>query len=190
MDEIEAKPENEPETDELAPADQDSQGIADLPDDSADEGSPPMLPSDQTIPAPGSEAAGSDLPQTVFLKVVGYSEVPRSLQQDIVTTPPLPINEELAAIELRPQDAGCAQVDFGQSQVTYRIAVNTDGSMRTASPWTGSIEERPPLSEQESAIACLLLASGFRFTPATFEGKPVVSDNLLLTIDLIESQSN
>ncbi len=183
---------DESQTDELAPADQNSQDAtgspSDLPGDSADEGAPPVLPSDQTIPAPGSEAAGGDLPQTAFLKVVGYSEVPASLQRGIVTTPPLPINRELAAIELRPQDVGCAQLDFSRSQVTYRIAVNTDGSMRAASPWTGSIEARPPLTQQESAIACLLLASGFRFTPATFEGEPVVNDYLLLTIDLIESQ--
>lgn len=159
-----------------------------LPEEAAAADPLPVLPSDQAIPTPGSEAASSDLPQSAYIRVVGYEEVPRSLQRDLVTQPPAPLNEELAEIELRPQDANCAQLDFSQPQVTYRITVNTDGSMRAASPWTGSIEQRPPLSKEESAIACLLLASDFRFTPATLEGEPVVNDNLLLTIDIVESQ--
>lgn len=167
-----------------------SQNTSSSSSDLADENTLPVIPGDRAIPTPDSESTSSDLPQTAYLKVVGYGEVPRSLQRDLVTQPPFPLNEELAEIELRPQDVGCAQLDFSQSQVTYRITVNTDGSMRAASPWTGSIAGRPPLTEEESAIACLLLASGFRFTPAVLEGEPVVNDNLLLTIDLIESQPN
>ncbi|MEM8503365.1 MAG: hypothetical protein AAF716_09455 [Cyanobacteria bacterium P01_D01_bin.1] len=175
----------EPEADSQNPQD-----VSDLPNDLADEEKLPELPGDQAIPTPGSEAASSDLPQVAYLRVVGYQEVPRSLQRDLVTQPPSPVDAELAEIELRPRDVDCTQLDFPQPQVTYRITVNTDGSMRAAFPWTGSIEERPPLTEQESAIACLLLASGFRFTPATIEGEPVVNDNLLLTLDIIESQAN
>ncbi len=150
----------------------------------------PILSGDLEIPTPGSESAGADLSQTAYLKIVSHGHIPRSLLRDVATTPPLPIYEEITAVELQPQDVNCEQVDFSQSQVTYRIAVNKDGSMRGASPWTGSIAERPPLNDEESAIACLLLASGFQFTPATFEGEPVTDDNLLLTIDLIESQPN
>ncbi len=157
---------------------------------SNDEDTLPVLSGDRVIPTPGSEPAGSDLPQTAYLKIVSHSYVPRSLLQDITTTPPQPIYEEITAVELRPQDVNCERVDFSQSQVTYRITVNKDGSMRDASPWTGSIAERPPLNTEERAIACLLLASGFRFIPATSEGELVVNENLLLTIDLIESQPN
>ena len=174
---------------DLNSQDSDSQTLADSTG-SNDEDTLPILSGDRTIPDPGSESAGSDSPQTVYLKVVGHDQVPRSLLKDIATTPPQPIYEDITAVELRPQDVSCPRVGFSQSQVTYRITVNRDGSMQNAIPWTGSIAERPPLNEEESAIACLLLASGFRFTPATSEGDPVVSDNLLLTIDLIESQSN
>ncbi|MBE9061869.1 hypothetical protein [cf. Phormidesmis sp. LEGE 11477] len=150
----------------------------------------PTLSGDSDIPVPGSEPAGDETPQTAYLKVVSHAHIPRSLLIDIAPNPPVPIYDAITAVELRPQEVNCERVDFSVSQVTYRIAVNKDGSMRHASPWSGSIEESAPLTAEESAIACLLLASGFRFTPATFEGEPVVSDNLLLTIDVVESQLN
>ncbi len=175
-------------SDDLYSQNSDSQNSSDAPIEPDNQDTLPVLSGDREIPTPDRELAGSDLPQTAYLKIVSHSYVPRSLLQDIATTSPQPIYEEITAVELQPQDVNCERVDFSQSQVTYRITVNKDGSMRDASPWTGSIAERPPLNAEERAIACLLLASGFRFIPATFEGELVVNESLLLTINLIESQ--
>ncbi|MEL6468084.1 MAG: hypothetical protein AAFQ74_00015 [Cyanobacteria bacterium J06623_4] len=147
---------------------------------------PPVVPGEDLLPTPEENNQGDDAAQQAYLNIVGHEYVPEDLLRDVTDTPPAPLYEAVTSVTLQPRDVGCGQVDFAERQVTYRVVVRPDGSLQSAVPWTGSIEGRS-LSEGERAIACLLVSAGFSFTPATTDGQPVLNDNLLLTIDIIES---
>ncbi|MEL6900248.1 MAG: hypothetical protein AAFP07_04795 [Cyanobacteria bacterium J06606_4] len=167
---------------------------ADLPEEepqepapiTEEEDTPPVVPGEDLLPTPEENNQGDDAAQQAYLNIVGHEYVPEDLLRDVTDTPPAPLYEAVTSVTLQPRDVGCGQVDFAERQVTYRVVVRPDGSLQSAVPWTGSIEGRS-LSEGERAIACLLVSAGFSFTPATTDGQPVLNDNLLLTIDIIES---
>ncbi|MEM6448706.1 MAG: hypothetical protein AAF703_00155 [Cyanobacteria bacterium P01_D01_bin.105] len=149
------------------------------------DGELPTLPSDQSLPTPEDEAASrnSNAPQSAFLSIVGFSEAPG--QQDVGKTPPRP-KEGITSdgILLDPAAKGCPRLTFSQEQWRYLVSVNTDGSVRQATVWTNRISRA--MSEEEEAIACLIEKAGFEFEPALFDGQPILDDNLLLTIRLVE----
>lgn len=147
---------------------------------------PPVVPGEDALPVPEASDEGDGTEQQAYLNIVNHEYVPEELLRDVTDTPPAPMYEAETSVTLKPRDIGCGQVDFAQRQVMYRVVVRPDGSLQSAVPWTGSIEGRS-LSEEESAIACLLVSAGFSFTPATTDGEPVLNDNLILAIDIIES---
>ena len=107
------------------------------------------------------------------------------VQRDTGKTPPRPKEEAIAAsIALDPVAQGCRQLKFSQQQWTYRVAVGADGRVQRATIWTGGVAR--DISEEEGAIACLIESAGFQFEPALFEGEPILDDNLLITISVIE----
>ena len=158
-------------------------------DENPQSDSPPVLPGDESLPEPEEGAGGNEAEQTAYLNIVDHSNVPAELLRDVTDTPPKPIYDGGLSLTLKPQSLGCGRVDFSQTRVTYRVAVNADGTLRAATPWTGGIESRS-LSAGERAIACLLTTSELRFSPALLDGDPILNDNLLLTIDVIEAQDN
>lgn len=142
------------------------------------------------LPAPETASNGTSSEQVAYLSILGSSEVPKGLQQDVFHSSPKLISNttDVAAIEWRPQDLNCERVDFSQPTGTYKIAVNADGTMSQATLWTEGVERAT--SESEGAIACLLESADLQFEPAQLDGQPVFNDNLLLTVEIIEAQPN
>ncbi len=147
----------------------------------------PTAPGDQPLPLPENSTGENAADKVAYLSVVDHSYVPTELLADVADTPPALDYSGATSLEATPQETGCGPVDFSQGQVTYRAVVGPDGRLRSAIPWTGSIEPRS-ISESESAIACLLAAANFSFTPAYVQGTAVANDSLLLTISVVESQ--
>ncbi|MGC1217709.1 MAG: hypothetical protein WA883_09555 [Phormidesmis sp.] len=145
------------------------------------------LPGEQSLPLPEDSTGENAAAKTAYISVVDHSYVPTELLADVADTPPALDYSAVTSLSATPEDLGCGEVDFSQGQVTYRAVVSREGTLRLATPWTGSIEPQS-LSASESAIACLLTAAGFSFTPAFTDGTAVANDSLLLTIDIIESQ--
>jgi len=144
---------------------------------------PTTLPSGgPALPEPGGAGEGGDHNQVASIKLNGHSYVPEELRTDLADMPATPIYEAVNAIELDAQNVGCGRVDFSQRLVTYRVEISPEGTLRSASPWTGSIAPYN-MSEQEKTISCLIVAAGFRFNPATQQGEPVANSDLLLTIE-------
>lgn len=147
----------------------------------------PTIASTEALPTPDESiqaAEGARSPQSAALSIVDFREVD-GIQRDVGKTPPKPKEGNVSnAVVLDPSSAGCGRLEFSQQQWVYRVAVREDGTIQTATPWTGGIGR--PLSEEERAIACLIESAGFEFEPALFEGQPILDDNLLLTISLIE----
>ncbi len=146
----------------------------------------PTIASEGVLPAPEelTQAANARSLQSAALSIVDFSEVD-GIQRDVGKTPPRPKEGNLSsAIVLNPSDAGCGRLEFSQQQWVYRVAVRENGTIQTATPWTGGISK--PLSIEEEAITCLIENAGFEFEPALFDGQPILDDNLLLTISLIE----
>ena len=157
----------------------------------ADETGPSTLLTDgPALPSTDEAREQSDRSQVAYLKLDGYSYVPENLRTiDLADTPATPI-EAVSRIELDARNTSCERIEFPQpSKVTYRVEVSPKGTLRAASPWTGSIEPYD-MSEQEEAISCLIVSAGFQFTPATQKGSPVANSDLLLTINIIESGVN
>lgn len=147
---------------------------------------PPTVLGDQPLESP-SHSAGTETEQAAAINIISHRQVPESLQRDLTDTPPAPIYSEAAtAVTLRPSEHSCKRIEFPQPSATYRVAIRPDGTMAQATPWTGG--ESRDLSDSERAIACLLESAGFAFEPARIEGEPVLNDNLLLTIEIIESR--
>ncbi len=144
-------------------------------------------PGDQPLPLPEDSTGENAAAKTAYISVVNHSYVPAELLADVADTPPELDYGAVTSLTAAPQDLGCGEVDFSQRQVTYRAVVSPEGTLQAAIPWTGSIEPQS-LSEDERAIACLLIAAGFSFTPAFTEGTAVANDSLLLTIDIVESK--
>ncbi|MFK8182847.1 MAG: hypothetical protein AB8B99_05690 [Phormidesmis sp.] len=160
-------------------------GGAEAPDLPDPEPELPTLPGGEALPTPGEEtpADGNDVTQSASLSIVDFSEAPG--QQDVGKTPPRPRESSISdAIVLSPVARGCPTLAFSQSRWVYQVAIEADGSVRTATVWTERTGR--PMSEEEKAIACLIENAGFEFEPALFDGEPILDDNLLLTIDLIE----
>jgi len=145
------------------------------------------LPGEQSLPLPEDSTGENAAAKTAYISVVDHSYVPTELLVDVADTPPALDYSAVTSLSATPQDLGCGEVDFSQGQVTYRAVVSPEGTLRSAAPWTGSIEPQS-LSASEGAIACLLTAAGFSFTPAFTDGAAVANDSLLLTIDIVESQ--
>ncbi len=168
-----------------------SDGGSDADAGEADETGPSTLPmGGPTLPSPDEASEESDHNQVAYLKLDKYSYVPENLRTiDLADTPATPI-EAVSAIVLDAKSTSCDRVEFPQpSKVTYRVEVSPGGTLRSALPWTGSIEPYD-MSEQEKAISCLIVSAGFQFAPATQEGSPVANSDLLLTIDIVESGVN
>ncbi len=166
---------NEPQTDELPAEGSGKAGEAPIV---------PASPGEPSLPSPGESANNQQIPQSAALRIVDYSQV-GEMQRDVGKTPPKPKEKAIATtIELDPIAQGCGRIEFSQQQWTYRIKVGIDGSVSQATIYTGGIAR--DISEEERAIACLIESAGFEFEPALFDGKPILDDNLLLTISVIE----
>ncbi len=144
----------------------------------------PTLPGEPTLPIPGDPVDNPIAPRPAALSIVSFSQA-GEIQRDTGKTPPKPKEDAIAAsIVLDPIAQGCGQLEFSRQQWTYRVAVRADGSVLRATIWTGGIYKEP--SGEEGAIACLIENAGFQFEPALFEGQPILDDNLLITISVIE----
>jgi len=146
----------------------------------------PTVPGDQTLPLPGEESTNSEgnTPQSAFLSIVSFSEAPN--QQDVGKTPPRPREGSISSgVVLDPAAKGCPRLTFSREQWIYRVLVDTNGQVERATIWTQMVSR--PMSDEESAIACLIENAGFAFEPALFDGEPILDDNLLLTISIIEA---
>lgn len=144
----------------------------------------PTLPGEPTLPIPGEQANNQTVTQPAALSILSFDQV-GEVQRDIGKTPPRPKDDAIAAsIVLDPIAQGCGQLEFSQQQWTYRVAVGVDGRVQLATIWTGGVAR--DISEEERAIACLIENAGFQFEPALFEGQPILDDNLLITISVIE----
>jgi len=184
---------NETSTEQnVAPQETPSAGASDSSGTDSDPGKP-AEPEPATLPSEGpalptpDELAEEESEQIAYLNLVSHSHIPDSaLLTDLADTPATPTYEEITGIQLSAQNVGCGRVDFSRSQVTYRVEVSPQGTLRSAVPWTGGIEPYS-MNEEEKTISCLIVAAGFQFNPAIKDGAPVANSNLLLTIDLIES---
>ncbi|MEL7333103.1 MAG: hypothetical protein AAFN12_12710 [Cyanobacteria bacterium J06560_2] len=183
----ETSPEPSP-SEETPPADNSTPPVAE-PEPVPDPQEPSVLPGEDSLPAPEETAGSENTAQVAYLKLADHSYVPEEFFQDVPDTQPSPNYEAVTSLEVNPESLGCGRVDFSQSQVTYRVTVGLDGTLRSAIPWTGS-QEAQAMSEGESAIACLITNAGFTFTTATTDGSAVANSDLLLTLDLIESVGN
>ena len=147
----------------------------------------PTVPGGQPLPEPGEGPNSSEgnAPQSLYLSIVSFSEAPN--QRDVGKTPPKPKDGKAGdGIELDPVTRGCERLSFQQEQWVYRVRVNTAGQVEKATVWTDRISR--PMSQEERAIACLIENAGFEFEPALFDGEPILDDNLLLTINLIQTR--
>ena len=150
----------------------------------------PTFPGDENpLPSPGDstnrETSGKTS-QSASLRIVGFSEVPTEMQRDLADVPPRLKETAPNQVTLSPIPDQCPSLNFTQPRQTYRIAVKADGSVLAANVWTGGVGGA--VTDEESAIACLIENAGFVFEPALIGGEPNLNDNLLLTIDLIDIQ--
>lgn len=137
---------------------------------------PPVIEGEQ-LPTPDAPS-GEDMPQVAALQIIGTKI---DAVQDIKDEPPRLV-DRVGAISLQPDSPGCGQVDFAQGALTYRLTINTDNTLRIATPLSS------PESPSVQAVACLIESAGFSFEAARSEGSPVVDDSLLMTVKVIESQ--
>ena len=150
----------------------------------------PTFPGDDNpLPLPGDstnrETSGKTS-QSASLRIVGFSEVPTEMQRDLADVPPRLKESAPNQVTFSPIPSQCPSLNFTQQRQTYRIAVKADGSVLAANVWTGGVGGA--VTDEESAIACLIENAGFVFEPALIGGEPNLNDNLLLTIDLVEIQ--
>ena len=147
----------------------------------------PMISGEQDLPLPSEEERAVSSAQSVYIRVVGHSYVPEALRRDIADTLPEPIS--YPGIQLDTEAVSCGRVDFPVGQVAYRMVIDSTGTLKQVLPWTGSIESTQ-MSEEESAIACLIESAGFSFIPAASQDTPVANSDLILTLDIVESNGN
>ena len=140
----------------------------------------------ETLSPPGQSSSVS---QQTSLSIVNFSEVPVAQRSDLGKTPPQPKADVLSSeIVIDPVSRNCPLVTFSQQRWTYRVAVNPNGSVRTASIWTEGVGRE--MTQEERAIACLIENAGFEFEPALAlsDGQPILDDNLLIEIDIAEAR--
>jgi len=144
----------------------------------------PRLPEEQTLPVPGELGNSQLAPRPAALSIVGSDQAGEN-QQDLKDRPPnLKEGANTVPIVLDSVAQGCGPLEFSQEQWRYRVAVKADGSVSRATIYTDGIAK--DISEEEKAIACLIERAGFQFEPAMHDGQPVLDDNLILTINVIE----
>ena len=144
----------------------------------------PSIPTSGQTPLsePGGYKAS---PQSASLRISGFKAVPQDYQRDLGETIPRPVAQTTSsAVELEPVAKGCPRLLFSQQTWVYRVAVEADGSVRSANVWRDGAGGG--MSEEERAIACLIEKAGFQFEPALLNGQPKLDDNLLITVDVIE----
>ncbi len=159
----------------------------DASDDSSGDGSGDALTSlsgSGPLEPPGSDGTST----TVQVAALRVTSTRLDAVQDVKDQPPLFLSST-AAIALEPERVGCDRIDFSAGPLgplTYRVAIDTDNSIRTLTLQTqgGSSLSRA----NEEAIACLIRSAGFTFSAAVSDGTPVLDDSLLLILDVIESQ--
>ncbi|PZO60751.1 MAG: hypothetical protein DCF15_01570 [Phormidesmis priestleyi] len=159
----------------------------DASDDSSGDGSGDALTSlsgSGPLQPPGSEGTSTTV-QVAALRVTGTR---LDVVQDVKDQPPQLLSS-MAAIALEPERVGCDRVDFSAGPLgplTYRVAIDTDSSIRTLTLQTQGGSSLSLANEE--AIACLIRSAGFTFLAAVSDGTPILDDSLLLTLDVIESQ--
>ena len=136
----------------------------------------PILDGIADLPDPSEGTAGEESPQTSFaVSIVSHGPPPAEQQYDLKDTFPSVPEGVSAAVPLQRQ-AACEWFNFFPQQWTYRVAVNTDGSIgqMTLLSETGDVREG-------EAIACLIERS-LSLIPAEQGGEAVYDDNLILTL--------
>lgn len=146
----------------------------------------PSLPGSGQLQPPGSDGTSTTV-QVAALRVTGTR---LDAVQDVKEQPPQLLSST-AAIALEPERVGCDRIDFSSGPLgplTYRVAIDTDNSIRTLTLQTEGGSSVSPANE--GAVACLIRSAGFSFSAAVSDGTPILDDSLLLTLDVIESQSD
>ena len=137
----------------------------------------PILDGTAALPDPSEGTAGGESTQTSFaVSIVSHGPPPAEQQYDLKDTFPSVPEGGGAAVPLQRQ-ADCGWFNFFPQQWTYRVAVNTDGSIgqMTLLSETGDVREG-------EAIACLIERSSLVLIPAEQGGTAVYDDNLILTL--------
>ncbi|MGC1309644.1 MAG: hypothetical protein WA885_20670 [Phormidesmis sp.] len=141
---------------------------------------PATIEGESALPLPG---AGDGAAQATSFSVVAATIEPI---QDLKEEPPQLLSRLNQPVELQSSQR-CGRLSFTQQRLTYRLAIDADGSIRTVTlqPEGGSL---PVSGEEDEAIACLIRSAGLAFEPAKTDGTPQLDDSLLLTVEVIESQ--
>jgi len=130
---------------------------------------------------------GDAIAKFAYLSLANPQEAPLEFQKDRTDTPPRLTTETVAnAIQLSLDNTSCDPIEFPQPSATYRLMISETGSVLRATRWTGGGMGTVG-APAEDAVGCLIRNAGFTFEPAILDGAPWVSDNLLVTVQLIES---